>query len=216
METMSSVNLSSSYLLQSLLNSALQGTGVTTGTAGNSTSGVTSSAVGQPSDSGQLSPLAQLMSTLQQLQQSDPSKYKQVTQEIATNLQSAAKSATSEGNTTAASQLNQLANDFTTASQSGQLPNIQDLAQAVGGGHHHHHHGGASSADADSNSTSSTSSGSSSNSTSSSTSNSSQTLSQYIASLQSSGSGSQSESLNPMAIILSTLSSAGVTSTSNN
>lgn len=213
---MSSVNLSSSYLLQSLLNSALQGTGVTPGTAGNSTSGVTSSAVGQPSDSGQLSPLAQLMSTLQQLQQSDPSKYKQVTQEIATNLQSAAKSATSEGNTTAASQLNQLANDFTTASQSGQLPNIQDLAQAVGGGHHHHHHGGASSADADSSSTSSTSSGSSSNSTSSSTSNSSQTLSQYIASLQSSGSGSQSESLNPMAIILSTLSSAGVTSTSNN
>ena len=72
------------------------------------------------------------MSTLQQLQQSDPTKYQQVTQQIATNLQSAAQTAQAEGNTTAANQLNQLATDFTNASQSGQLPNVQDLAQAIG------------------------------------------------------------------------------------
>src|ERR1019366_2800930 len=47
---------------------------------------------------------------------------------------------TSDGNTTAATQLNQLATDFTSASKSGQLPSVQDLAQAVGGHHHHHHH----------------------------------------------------------------------------
>jgi hypothetical protein len=96
---------------------------------------------GQQSDSGQLSPFAQLLSTLQQLQQSNPTEYKQVTQQIATNLQNAAQTATSDGNTSAANQLTQLATDFTTASQSGQLPNISDLAQAIGGGGHHHHHG---------------------------------------------------------------------------
>ncbi len=80
------------------------------------------------------------MNTLQQLQQSNPTNYQQVTQQIATNLQAAAQTAQSEGNTTAANQLNQLATDFTNASTSGQLPNIQDLAQAMGGHHHHHHH----------------------------------------------------------------------------
>ncbi len=51
---------------------------------------------------------------------------------MAINLQSVAQTATADGNTTAASQLRQLATDFTNASQSGQLPNIQDRAQAVG------------------------------------------------------------------------------------
>jgi hypothetical protein len=90
-------------------------------------------------DSSQLSPFAQLMSTLQQLQQSNTAEYQQVTQQIATNLQAAAQTATADGNTTAATQLNQLSTDFTNASTSGQLPNAQSLAQALGGGHHHHH-----------------------------------------------------------------------------
>jgi hypothetical protein len=58
-------------------------------------------------DSQQLSPFAQLMST--QLQQPDPTQYQQVTQQIATNLQSAAQTAQVEGNSTAVNQLNLLA-----------------------------------------------------------------------------------------------------------
>jgi hypothetical protein len=56
----------------------------------------------------QLSPFAQILSGLQQLQQSNPSPYQQATQQIATNLQKA-KTAQSEGDTTAANQLKQLA-----------------------------------------------------------------------------------------------------------
>jgi DNA-binding transcriptional MerR regulator len=173
------INNLSSYL-QSVLGAALQGTGLTSKT--------TSSSVELPSDNSQLSPLVQLMNTLQQLQQSDPAKYQQVTQQIATNLQKAAQTAQSDGNTTAANQLNQLATDFTNASKSGQLPNIQDLAQALGGHHHHHHHATSSS------------------------SSTSQLLDQLLASLQTSG--TQNDSLNPMSIILNTLSNSGI-STSN-
>lgn len=84
-------------------------------------------------DSSQLSPAARATSTLQQLQQSDPATYQQVTQQIAENLQSASQAAESEGNTQAAGQLSQLATSFTEASSSGQLPNTQSLAQAFGG-----------------------------------------------------------------------------------
>ena len=123
---------------------------MTTDKTSNSLNGINaSSPVAQPPDNSRLSPFAQLMSTLQKLQQSDPAKYQQVTQQIATNLQSAAQTAQTAGNTTAATQLNQLATDFTNASKSGQLPNIQDLAQAVGGHHRHHHHAHAASADSD-------------------------------------------------------------------
>jgi hypothetical protein len=140
-----SINTISSNYLQSILNE-LQPSGSTN----NSSATSTSANVGQSSDSSQLSPLAQVLSTLQQLQQSDPAGYQQVTQQIATNLQTAAQTATTDGNTAAASQLNQLATDFTNASQSGQLPNIQDLAQAIGGGHHHHHHAEAAASDSNS------------------------------------------------------------------
>jgi hypothetical protein len=67
-----------------------------------------------------------------------------VTQQISANLQAGAQSATASGNTTLATQLTQLSTDFKNASTSGQLPNVQDLAQAVGGGGHHHHHHRAS------------------------------------------------------------------------
>ena len=199
---MGSINSLGSYL-QSILGTALQGTGLSPHSASTSTSGISS----QPSDSGQLSPFAQLMSTLQQLQQSNPAQYQQVTQQIATNLQNAAKTATTDGNTSAAAQLNQLATDFTNASQSGQLPNISDLAQAIGGGGHHHgHHHGHHVEASDSSSSNSTSATSST--ASSSSSSSSSPLDQLLAAFQSQS--TQNEALNPLSIITNTLTSAGI------
>ncbi|HEY7337812.1 MAG TPA: hypothetical protein VH639_23160, partial [Bryobacteraceae bacterium] len=97
------------------------------------------------------------------------------------------KLATSDGDTASASELNQLATDFTSASQTGQLPNLQDLAQAIGGAHHHHghHHGGSAATDPNSAASS---------------------LDQLINSLGASG---QSGKFNAESIIFNTLSSAG-------
>lgn len=174
--SISAINNVSSYL-QSVLSTALQGTGSTTKT--------NASSLQLPSDNSQLSPFVQAMNTLQQLQQSNPTNYQQVTQQIATNLQAAAQTAQSEGNTTAANQLNQLATDFSNASTSGQLPNIQDMAQAMGGHHHHHHHhaGGSSSS-------------------------SSGTVDQLLAAFQTSG--TQNDPLDPASIILNTLNSSEI------
>lgn len=177
--------LSASYI-QSLM-SVLGGSNSTSGTSSN-TSGV--DALGASiQDSNQMSPFAQMLSTLQQLQQSNPTQYAQVTQQISTNLTAAANTAQSEGNTTAANQLNQLATDFSNASTSGQLPNVQDMAKAMGG-HHHHHHSGSG--------------GSSSSSSMNSA------LEQILNSFNSSSAAN--EALDPMSIISSTLASAGVTS----
>jgi hypothetical protein len=187
---MGSISLSRP-LLQTALSTALQSVGLTGNTASTSTSSLSSASAAGQSDNSQLSPFAQVMSTLQQLQQTNPSKYGQVTQQIATNLQSAAQSATSSGNTGAASQLNQLATDFSNASTSGQLPNVSDLAKAMSGGGHHHHH---------------------SASTSDSSSSANQALSQILSAFQSNS--GPSASTDPMTIITNTLSSAGVTSPS--
>jgi hypothetical protein len=202
MSTISSINNLGSYL-QSVLGTALQGTGLTTNTAGNIVNGIDTSSIELQPDNSQLSPFAKLLNTLQQLQQSDPTKYQQVTQQIATNLQDAANTAQADGNTAAANQLNQLATDFTNASKSGQLPNVQDLAQAIGG-HHHHHHLHSTSADPNSDSiTSAISASSASSSTSTS-----QLLDPILAAFQTSG--TQNDSLNPVAIMLNTLSSSGI------
>jgi len=193
-------NLSSNYL-QSILNNAVQNSGLNS----NSASAVGASPAALPTDNQQLSPFAQLVSKLQQLQQSDPTKYQQVTQQIATNLQSAAQTAQADGNTTASSQLNQLSTDFSNASTSGQLPNLQDLAQATTGHHHHgggHHHAHAAKSDPDSSSTDPTN-----------ISSLSQTLGQLLSGLQTDGTANSS--LDPMAIILNTLSSAGLSSSSS-
>jgi hypothetical protein len=183
---MNTINNAPGSYLPSVLSTTLQGA-ITTNTTGNGVTGIDASP-----DNGQLSPFGQLMSTLQRIQQSDPTKYAQVTQQIASNLQSAAQTAQAEGNSTAANQLNQLATDFTNASKSGQLPNIQDLAHAIGG-HHHHHHAHHASTDSDNNSATSGSA--------------SQTPSQLLPALQSNGAGNTS--LNPMTIVLNTLSKAG-------
>jgi hypothetical protein len=114
--------------------SSYQGSGVANngiGSYSNSLNGLATYTQG--SDSGQLSPFAQLVSTLQQVQQQNPAEYQQLTQQIAVNLQSAAQTAQTQGNSPQANQLGQLATDFTNAAGTGQLPNLQDLAQAVGG-----------------------------------------------------------------------------------
>jgi hypothetical protein len=181
-----SVNSLSSTYLQQILDAALGG--VNNNQSSNLLTVPTTGTAGTQPDNGQLSPFAQIASSLQQLQQSNPTEYQQVTAAIATNLTTAAQTAATDGNTNAAGTLTQLASDFTSASQNGQLPNLQDLAQATGGtsGHHHHHHGGGHR---------------SSGTTSSSTSSTSGTT------------GSQS-SLNPLNIIFQTLSNAGLTGAS--
>lgn len=190
---MSSIGNLAGSLLQSVL-----GVGVL---SNNNTSTVTNTASSSSTPllqgTGQLSVFAQLAAKLQQLLQNYPAQYQQVTQQIATNLQTAAQKAQSGGNTTAAAQLNQLATDFTSASTSGQLPNLQDLAQAVGGHHGHHHHLQLDSGDGSSSSTSTSSSASTS-----------PALSQLLASLQ--ANTVQNGSLNPSTIIQNTLANAGV------
>jgi hypothetical protein len=178
--------LAGSYL-QSIISPALRSAGLTS-TTSNSTNGAGAL---QP-DNGQLSPFAQVLNTLQQLQQSNPSQYAQVTQQIATNLQSAAQTAQANGNSTAASELNSLATDFTSASQSAQLPNVQD------------HHAPAASGDSDGGS----SSGNTANSSGSSTASTSQIMSQLLASFQTNA--TQSASTVPASIIMNTLSNAGL------
>ncbi len=120
--------------------------------AGNGNSGSAASglsrlglpSIGMPRDQGGLSPFARMLSTLQQLQQTNPAEYQQLTQQISTNLGNAAQQAQSQGNTAAASRLNKLAADFSQASQTDQLPSVQDLSKAFGG--HHHFHAGTAAA----------------------------------------------------------------------
>ncbi len=169
-------SLSSSYL-QSVLHSALQGTGLNSAIA-----------TSQTSDQTQISSAGQLMNTLESLRKTDPAKYKEVTQQIATNLEKASQTAESQGNTTAAKQLSALASDFTDASKSGQLPDLQNLAQAAGG--HSRHHGAHRAHDNDSDD---------------------QATSQFLASVQQQqANDSQNGALNPISIIQNTLNNAGV------
>jgi len=118
------VNLASGYL-QSLI----------TGGSANSSSQSSIAPTGNGTGAN-TSPFARILSSLQQLQQSNPSQYTQVTQQISTSLQTTANSATAAGNTGFASEVSQLSTDFQKASTSGQLPNVQDLARAIGVGHH--------------------------------------------------------------------------------
>jgi hypothetical protein len=181
------VNLASGYI-ESLF----------TGHSNNSsqTSATTTSATG-PQDTNQLSPFAQILSGLQQLQQANPSQYTQVTQQISSNLQTAAQSASAAGNTGLASDATRLSVDFKNASTSGQLPNVQDLAQALTGGHHRHHHfGGSSSA---LNSSAATGSGAPDNN-----------ISSFLQTLNSPQAGSANTTLNPLSIIENTLSGARI------
>src|SRR5271166_479680 len=93
------INLASGYI-QSLFTRSVNGS--------SSTSNASASAVGNTKEANQFSSFAQILSSLQQLEQSNPSHYLQVTQQIASNLQTASQSATSAGNTALSSELTQL------------------------------------------------------------------------------------------------------------
>jgi hypothetical protein len=78
---------------------------------------------------------AQVLNSLEQVQQGNPVQYKSVTRQISANLSAGAQSATASGNAALAGQLSRLSADFTVASNSGQLPSVPDLAQAFAGKH---------------------------------------------------------------------------------
>ncbi len=116
--------------LASLLGSSADDT--TTG----ATSGSTSTSV---------SDKAKLLKQLQQLQQTDPAKFKQVTADIASKLQEEAKQVGgSQGQA-----LSKIADQFQQASQTGTLAPLQ------AGGHHGHHHAQAASPSTDTSSSAS-------------------------------------------------------------
>jgi hypothetical protein len=209
MSTSSVSNLSSFYL-QPALASALQSTPAAAKTT--STSSVDSSS----SDLSRLSPFAQVVSTLQELQQTNPAKYADVTKQIAASLESAAQTAQSQGNSASASQFTELAGDFTKASQSGQLPDFTDLAQSIGGGGRHPHHQDS----VEGRNVTAGSLGSSGSSITSSTNPTgnaaSQILGQLVSLFQSSGSQTApSAPPEPLAIILQTLADAGLNDSDN-
>ncbi len=169
--------------LEAILDSVFQNSGyANNGTGPGSNGSGTSSIAG--SDKSQLSPLAKLATFLQQLQQSNPAEYQSITQQIAANLQTAAQADQTNGNSAGATQLNQLSADFANASATGQLPDLQDLAQALGG------------TTSDPKITISLSQ-----------------LEQLLASLQATSSSEQNQNSNqaqnPLSIILNTLSGAG-------
>jgi hypothetical protein len=96
----------------------------------------TSAGNGVASDSAQLSPMADLLNQLQQLQQTDPDKFKSVMSSIADTLKADAQNATGPK----AQRLNALADKFSQAAQTGQMPDLQPKGQQGASGHHHHHH----------------------------------------------------------------------------
>jgi len=71
-----------------------------------------------------ISPLAQFLSRLQQVQQQDPERFKQVAAGLAAKLRNAAQAAQARGDSPRAAEFNQLATDFQKASQSGQMPDF--------------------------------------------------------------------------------------------
>jgi hypothetical protein len=75
----------------------------------------------------------QILDSLRHVQQSSPAQYQSVTRRISTNLAAGAQSATAGGNSLLAGELSRLSADFTVASNSGQLPAVDDLAQALAG-----------------------------------------------------------------------------------
>lgn len=118
------IHLASGYI-QSLFAGAVSGS--------SSSHTASTGAVSNHPETNEGSPFAQVLSSLQQLEQSHSSQYKHVTKQIASGLQTASQSAMAAGNTALASQLTQLSTDFANASTTGQLPNIKDLANAIGG-----------------------------------------------------------------------------------
>jgi hypothetical protein len=77
------------------------------------------------------SPFAQMLAELQQMEQANPGQYAQVSQQLSANLAAASSTVQARGNTKLATALSTLSKDFSTAAQSGQLPNVTDLMNTM-------------------------------------------------------------------------------------
>jgi hypothetical protein len=111
--------------------------------------------VGVQESSSSISPVASFLSQLDQIQQQSPAQYSNVASSIATQLQADATAAQNSGNTAQAKTLTQLATEFQSSAQSGQVPSAQVLQKALAGHHGHHgHHADATGTSSTSGSTS--------------------------------------------------------------
>jgi hypothetical protein len=100
--------------------------------------GVADPSSASSSGSADLSDAAKFFSKLENLSQTDPAKFKRLTTQISSELQTAAQGATGSQ----ATFLSDLANQFQTASQTGSVSPLHppSTSQPAAGGHHHHHH----------------------------------------------------------------------------
>jgi hypothetical protein len=104
-----------------------------------STSGSPGSSTTSPVDSSgsvDLSQAAQFFSKLQNLAETNSTQFKQLTAQIASQLQADAQNATGSEQ----SFLTNLSNQFSTASQTGSASALQPQAAQTGGHHSHHGH----------------------------------------------------------------------------
>lgn len=100
-----------------------------TRTAGTSdTSGV------PPDPPAGVSKFGNLMSQLNELQQSDPDQFKEVVSQIAEKLKEAASSASESGDTEKATKLGELAQKFETAASTGEMPDLRPPGGMRGAG----------------------------------------------------------------------------------
>ncbi len=99
-------------------------------TATNGNTANSASSVQQLADVLGLSPTAQFLNQLQQLQTQNPQEFQAVLSQITGQLQQAASTASSNGKTAQANQLTQLASTFQSAASGGALPTAQQLQQA--------------------------------------------------------------------------------------
>jgi hypothetical protein len=125
--------------VSSLFPSILPPASTTTNNIGNSNP---LSSTAQQADASGISPAASFMNELQQLQQQNPDQFNQLVTQISSRLQQEAQQASASGDTTKATQLNKLADQFQSAANGGQIPTLQQLQQSGLTGHHHHggHH----------------------------------------------------------------------------
>ncbi|MEO8904818.1 MAG: hypothetical protein ABI488_20535 [Polyangiaceae bacterium] len=112
-------------------------------TALNNNSNTDSTAAAQgaastPAASTTVSKPGELMAKLSQLQQQDPAKFKQVTEQISDDLKTAASTASGPQ----AQFLSKLSDDFAQASNSGNLDSMKPPSGGEHNGAVHHHHGG--------------------------------------------------------------------------
>ena len=117
-------------------------------TANSLKSANSASSVQQQADVLGLSPAAQFLNQLQQLQTQSPQQFQAAISQLTGQLRQAAATASNNGNTSQANQLTQLANSFQNAANGGPLPTAQQLQQAGLSGQHHHgggHHGSSQS-----------------------------------------------------------------------